>query len=166
MHRFPMSTAIAKSTFWTELKAKYISSHALDLVKCKWEELSLRKEERLTECNERFRGLHAQLDPHHRMSTKILSDSYGYKIENGHQGIYKDLVHYIGMRDRTPTVNQRMEHLAALDPSPNQSQLASSFNTNSNTTTKASATKMDSKLTGTTGAMTGPAKDDGLTCYN
>jgi len=37
---------------------------------------------------------------------------------------------------------------------------------NTNTTTKASPKKMDSKNGGTTGTLTGPANDDGLTCYN
>jgi hypothetical protein len=36
---------------------------------------------------------------------------------------------------------------------------------NTNTTTIASARKMDSKKGGTTGTLTGPAKDDGLTGY-
>jgi hypothetical protein len=59
-----------------------------------------------------------------------------------------------------------MKHLAALDMSLNKFQPGSSFNTNTNTTVKASARKMDSKKGGTTGTLTCPAKDDGLTCYN
>jgi len=97
------------------------------------------------------------------MPAKILADAYGYKLEMGNQGVYKDFVRYIGMRDRTPTLEQRMEHLAALDASLNQSQSGSGPNTT--TTMKASARKMDSKRGGTTGTV-GLAKDDGLTCYN
>jgi hypothetical protein len=41
-HHFPISTNIEWSTFCTELKAKYILSNALDLVKREWEELSLK----------------------------------------------------------------------------------------------------------------------------
>jgi len=163
MHRFPMSAPIEWSTFCTELKAKFIPSNALDLVKREWEELSLKKGERVTEFNKRFRRLRSKLDPHQPMPAEMLADAYGYKIEKGNQGVYKDLVRYIGMRDRTPTLEQRMEHLAALDTSLNKSQSGSGPNTT--TTTKASARKMDSKKGGTTGTV-GPAKDDGLTCYN
>jgi hypothetical protein len=48
MHRFPMSAPIEWSTFCTELQAKYILSNALDLVKHEWEELNLKKGERVT----------------------------------------------------------------------------------------------------------------------
>jgi hypothetical protein len=163
MHRFPMSAPIELSTFFTELNAQFIPSNALDLVKREWEELSLKKGERVTEFNERFRRLRSKLDPHQPMPAEMLADAYGYKIEKGNQGVYKDLVHYIGMRDRTPTLEQRMEHLAPLDTSLNKSQSGSGPNTT--TTTKASARKMDPKKGGTTGTV-GPAKDDGLTCYN
>jgi len=46
----------------------------------------------------------------------------------GNQGVYKDFVRYIGMRDRTPTLEQCMEHLAALDTSLNKSQPGSGPN--------------------------------------
>jgi hypothetical protein len=69
------------------------------------------------------------------------------------------------MRDRTPTLEQRMEHLAALDTTLNKSQPGGSCSTNTTTTTKASARKMDSKRGATIGTA-GPAKDDGFTCYN
>jgi len=97
------------------------------------------------------------------MPAKMSADEYGYIIEKGNHGVYRDLVRYIGMRDRTPTLEQRMEHLATLDTSLNKSQSGSGPNTT--TITKASARKMDSKKGGTTGTV-GPAKDDGLTCYN
>jgi len=163
MHRFPMSAPIEWSTLCTELKAKFIPSNTLDLVKREWEELSLKKGERVTECNERFCRLRSKLDPHQPMPAKMLANTYGYKIEKGTQGVYKDFVHYIGMRDRTRTLEQHMEHFAALDTSLNKFQSGSGPNTT--TTTKASARKMDSKKGGTTGTV-GPAKDDGLTCYN
>jgi hypothetical protein len=105
MHCFPMSTPIEWSTCCTELKAKYIPSNALDLVKRKWEELSLKKGECVTEFNERFRRLRSTLDPHQPMPAEMLADAYGYKIEKGNRGVYKDLVPYIGMRDRTPTID-------------------------------------------------------------
>jgi len=96
------------------------------------------------------------------MPAEMLSDTYGYKVENSNQGVYKDMVRYISMRDRTPTLEQRMEHLAALDTPLNKSQSGSGPNTT--TTTKPSARKMDFKKGGITGTV-GPAKDDGLTCY-
>jgi len=163
MHRFPMSTPIKCSTFCTELKAKFIPSNALDLVKREWEELSLNKGEHVTEFNEHFRRLCSKLDPQQPMPAKMIADTYGYKIENGNQGVYKDLVRYIGMRDRTSTLEQRMEHLATLDTSLNKSQSGSGPNTT--TTTKPPARKIDSKQGGTT-CTAGLAKDDGLTCYN
>jgi hypothetical protein len=166
MHRFPMGAPTEWSTFCTELKAKYIPYNALDLVKCEWEELSLKKGEHVREFNKRFRHLRSKLDPHLPMPAEMLPDPYGYEIEKGNQGVYKNLVRYIDMRDRIPTLEQRMEHLAALDTSLNESQPGSSFNTNIKTTMKASARKMDSKQGGTTCTLTGPAKDDGLTCYN
>jgi hypothetical protein len=145
MHRFRMSAPIKWSTFCTELKAKYIPSNALDLVKREWEELSLKKGECVTEFNECFRRLGSKLVLHQPMPAEMLADAYGYKIEKGNQGVYKDLVRYIGMRDRTPTLEQCMEHLAALAMSLNKSQSGSSFNTNTNTTTKASARKRTPK---------------------
>jgi len=166
MHHFPMSTPIEWSTCCTELKAKYIPFNALDLFKCEWEELSLRKGERVTEFNERFRHLRSKLDPHHSMPAEMLEDAYEYKIEKGNHGVYKDLVWYIGIPNRTPTLEQCMEHLAVLDTSLNKSQPGSSFNTNTNSTTKASPRKMDFKNGGTTGTLTGPARDGCLTCYN
>jgi len=163
MHRFPMSAPIEWSTFCTQLKAKFIPSNALDLVKREWEELSLKKGERVTEFNKCFRCLRSKLDPHQPMPAEMFAEAYGYMIEKRNQGVYQDLVCYIGMRDRTPTREQRMEHLAALDMSLNKSQSGSGPNTT--TTTKASARKMDSTKGGITGTV-GPAKDDGLTCYN
>jgi len=163
MHRFRMSAPIEWSTFCTELKAKFILSNTLDLVKREWEELSLKKGERVTEFNEPFRCLCSKLDLHQPVGAKMLANAYGYKIEKGNQGVNKDLVRYIGMSDSTPTLEQRMEHLAALDTSLNKSQSGSGPNTT--TTKKASARKMDSKKGGTTGTV-GPAEDDGLTCYN
>jgi len=163
MHRFPMCAPIEWSTFCAELKAKFIPSNALDLVKREWEELNLKNGERVTEFNERFRRLRSKLDPHQPMPAEMLANAHGYMIEQGNQGVYKDLVRYIGMRDRSPTLEQRMEQLAAQDTSLNKSQSGSGPNTT--TTTKASASKMDSKKGGTTGTV-GPAKDDGLTCNN
>ena len=163
MHRFPMSAPIEWSTFCTELKAKCIPSNALDLVKREWEELSLKKGEHVTEFKEYCRRLHSKLDPHQPMLANMLADAYGYKIEKGNKGVYKDFVRYISVRDRTSTLEQHMEHLALLDTSINKSQ--SGRGPNTTTTTKASARKMDFKKGSTTGTV-GPAKDDGLTCYN
>jgi len=163
MHRFPMSTPIEWSTICTELKAKFIPSNTLDLVKHEWAELSLKEGECVTEFDERFRRLCSKLDPHPPMPAEMSADAYGYKIKKGNQGVYKDLVRYIGMCDRTPTLEQHMQHLVTLDTSLNKSQ--SGCGPKTTTTTKASARKMDSKKGGTTGTV-GPAKDDILTCYN
>jgi len=163
MHRFPMSTPIQWSTLCTKLKAKFILSNTLHLVKREWAELSPKKGERVTKFNECFRHLHSKLDPHQPMPAEMFADAYGYKITKGNQGGYKDLVLYNGMHNRTPTIEQHVEHLAVLDTSLNKSQPGSGPNTTT-TTTKASARKMDSKKGGTTGTA-GPAKDDGLTCY-
>jgi hypothetical protein len=165
MHRCPMSTPIEWSTFCTGLKAKFIPSNTLDQVKRGCEELSPTKGELITEFNEHFCHLRSKLDPHQPMAAEMLADTYGCKIEQDNQGDYKDLLRYIGMRNRTPTLEQRMEHLAPLDTSLNKSQLGDSFNTNTTTTTKASARQMDSKVGGTIGTA-GPAKDHSLTCYN
>ena len=113
MHCFAMSTLIEWSTCCTELKDKYIPSNALDLVKREWEELSLKKEERVTEFNELFCHLRSKLDPHQPMPAEMLADADGYKIEMGNQGVYKDLVRYIGTRDRTATLEQHMDHIFA-----------------------------------------------------
>jgi len=144
MHRFPISAPIEWSTFCTELEPKFIPSNALDLVKREWEELSIKKGESVTELNERFRHLSSKFDQQQPMPAEMLADAYGFKIDNGNQGVYKDLVCYMGMRDRTPTLEQLMEHLAALDMSLNKSESGSGPNTT--TTTKASARKMDSKM--------------------
>jgi len=97
------------------------------------------------------------------MPAEISADAYVYKIEKGNQWVYNDLVCYVGMRDRTSTLEQRMEHLAVLDTSLNKSHSGSGPNTT--ISTKASARKMDSIKGDTTGTV-GPAKDDGLTCHN
>ena len=162
MHRLAMSTPIEWSTFSTELKAKFIPSNGFDLVKRGWEQLSLKEGEHVTECNERFHHLHLKLDMHQPIPAEMFANAYGHKIQTGNQGVYKDLVHYIFMQDRTPTLEQRMQ-LNELDMSLNKSQPGSGPNTT--TTTKASARKMDSKKGCTTGAV-GAATDDGLTCYN
>jgi len=104
MHRFPMSMRIEWSTICTELKAKFIPSNALDPVKCKWEEMSHKMGERVTEFDECFRRQGSKLDPHQRMPAEMLADAYGYRIEQGNHGVYEDLVCYIGMRQRTPTL--------------------------------------------------------------
>jgi len=135
MHRFPMCAPIEWSTFCMELKAEYILSNALDLVKQEWEELSIKKGELVTEYNERFCRLCSKLHTHQPMPAEMFADAYGYRIRKGNQGVYRDLVRYISMRDRTPTLKQRMEHLAVLDTSLNKSQPGCSFNTNTNTIT-------------------------------
>jgi len=104
MHHFQMSTPMEWSTFHTELKSKFIPSNALDLVKCKWEELSLKKGERVTQFNECFHWLCWKLDTHQPMPAEMLANTYGYKIEKGNQRVYNDWVGYIGMHDRTPTL--------------------------------------------------------------
>jgi len=76
MHRFPMSTPIELSTFCTKLKAKFIPSNPLDLVKHEWKELSLKKGKPVTEFNERFRHLRSKLDLHQPMPAKMLADAY------------------------------------------------------------------------------------------
>jgi hypothetical protein len=81
MHHSPISTPIEWSTFCTELKAKYILSNALDLVKREWEELRLKKGERVTEFNKRFCRLHSKLELHQPMAAEMLANAYGYKIE-------------------------------------------------------------------------------------
>jgi len=86
--------------------------------------------EHVTEYNEHFCGLHSPSAPHQRMPAEMLADAYRYMIEMGNQGVYKDLVHYIGMRDRTPTLKQHMKHLATLDTFLINSQPASGSNTN------------------------------------
>jgi hypothetical protein len=77
VHRFPMSTPIEWSTFCTELKAKCIRCNALDLVKCEWDELSLKKGERVIEFNKCFCRLLSELDPHQPIPAEILADAYG-----------------------------------------------------------------------------------------
>jgi len=119
MHRFPMSKPIKWSTFCEELKAKYIPSNALNLVKRECEELSLKSGERVTEFNKRFRQPCSKRDLHQPMPAQKLADTYGFKIEKGNQGVYKALVRYIGMHNRTPTLDTHMEHLTTLDKSLN-----------------------------------------------
>jgi len=143
MHCFPMTAPIKWSTVCTELKARYLASNALDLVKREWEELNRNKRERFPELNEHFHRFSSKLDSHQAMPASMLAQPYGYKIEKGNEGLYEDMICYIGMRNRTPTFNQRIEHLAALDTSLNNSQSGSGLNTT--TTTKASGKKMDSK---------------------
>ena len=123
MHRFPMSTPIKWSTFCTELKAKFIPSNTLDLVKHEWEELNPNKGEHVTEFNERFRCLRSKLNPHQPIPAEMLANTYGYKIEKGNQRVEKDLVHYIGMCDKTPTLQQR-----AWSTSPHWTHLSTSLN--------------------------------------
>jgi len=104
MHCFPMMTPIQWSNFCTELKTKSIQSNALGLVKPEWEELCLKNGEHLTEFNQDFRGQRLKMDPHQPIPAEMVAEAYGYKIKIGNQVVYKDLVWYIGMYDRTPTL--------------------------------------------------------------
>ena len=164
IHHFPMSTTIKWSTNCTQSNAEYTPSNTLDLVKCKWEELSLKKGECVTEFNEHFRSLLSKLEPHRPIHAEMLANTYQNKIENGNQGVYKDLFRYIGMWDMTPILEQRLQHLAALDTSLTKSQPGSDSNTNTNTTMKASARIINSKKGGTT-STAAQANEDRLTCY-
>jgi len=96
------------------------------------------------------------------MAATIIGDADGYKIEKGHQGVYNDLVHWIGMHDRNLTLGQAMERFAALDIPLDKLQSRSGTSANTTPTMKASAWKMDPKKGGTIGTA-GTAKDDGLT---
>jgi hypothetical protein len=87
MYCVPMSMSNKWSTCLTELKDQFFPFNAMDLAKCKWEELSLNKGECVTEFYERFRRLHLKLDLHQLMPTKMLADVYGYMIEQGIQGV-------------------------------------------------------------------------------
>jgi hypothetical protein len=53
------------------------------------------------------------------MPAEMLADAYEYKIGKGNQGVYMNLVPYSGMRDRTPTREQRMKYLTVFDTSLN-----------------------------------------------
>jgi len=59
------------STCCTELKAKFIASNTLDLVKREWEELSLEKGEYVTEFNECFRHLCSKFYLHQPMPAEM-----------------------------------------------------------------------------------------------
>ena len=65
------------------------------------------------------------------------------------------------MYDRTPTLQQQMEHLGTFATSLNQCRLGSGSSEKTRTTTKASARKMDSKEGGAIGTA-GMTKDDSL----
>jgi hypothetical protein len=116
------------------LKVKFIRSNALDLVKREWEELSLKQGESVTEYHKLFRHLGSKSEPHQPMAAEMLADTYGYKIKKVNQGVYKDSVRYIGICDRTPTFEQRMENVAALDMTLNKSQPGGIFKPNTTTT--------------------------------
>lgn len=68
------------------------------------------------------------------------------------------------MHDKTPTLERRIERLAALDVSRNKSQTGSGSVSNTNTTPKVRPRKMDS-MTGGKIVKAGTSKDNGLTCY-
>ena len=69
-----------------ELKAKYIPSNALDLVKYKCKELSLKNGEHVMKYNKHFCRLRSKFNPHQPMEAKMIADSYGYEIEKGKPG--------------------------------------------------------------------------------
>jgi hypothetical protein len=89
----------------------------------------------------------------------------GYIIDNGSKEVYNNLVRYIGMCDRTTTLQQHMEPLATLDMTLNKSQSGSGFREINNTTTKVSTRKMYCKKGGTTDTAA-MAKDNMLTNYH
>lgn len=94
-----------------------------------------------------------------------VSQYFSIQHLTSNQAVYKELVYDIGMCDRTPSLEQHIEHLIILDPSLNKFQPGSGSNTNTNTTTKASARKIDSKKGDTTGTASS-GKDNSLTCYS
>lgn len=61
---FTMSMPIEWSTICIELKDKYILLNALDLVKCKWEELNPLMGEHIAQLKVNFCGFCLKLDPH------------------------------------------------------------------------------------------------------
>jgi hypothetical protein len=164
MHRFKIGSPIEWFTFCTELNIKSNPSNALYLAKCKWEEQSFNKREFVTNDNKRFRCPHSNLDSHQPVPAVILVHADGYMIKLANQGVYVESVHYIGIRDSSPTLKQHMDHLATLDISLNKCQPGYWFNINTIRTTKASAEKIGSKQGSTTGTLTGPAQDDDLPC--
>jgi len=85
IHRFPMSMPIEWSTFCTELKGMFIPSNALDLVKHKREELSLKMGEHVTGFNECFGRLGSKLDPHQPMPAEMLVDAPNTKSGRPHK---------------------------------------------------------------------------------
>jgi len=90
---------------------------------------------------------------------EIFAEVDGVMIESATTEFMKNIVHHVGMCNRSVMFEQRMEHLAALDISLNKIQSGSGFSTNSNTTTKVSARKIDSNTGGTTHSA-GTAKDN------
>jgi hypothetical protein len=136
-------------------------ANALDLVIHKWEELSLKMGDCVTKFNKCFSHQHFKMDLHRPVPAEMLADSDGYMIDNGKQGGYHDLVCSIVMGDRTPTIEQCMEHHATLDTSLNMFQPKSGPTINK--TTKSSARKMDSKRGGT--SSTGCAAIDDCLIY-
>jgi len=96
------------------------------------------------------------------MPTVLPADAYEYKIKMGSQGVCNDWALQIVIPDRTPTLEQYMEHVSVLVMSLNKSHPGSGSRANTSTTMKVSAIEIDSKKGGTT-ATAGTAKDDGLT---
>jgi len=99
------------------------------------------------------------------MPSTMLADTYGYKIKHSNQGVHEDLVCYIGICDRTPTLEQHMEHQTALDMSLNKSQPGCGSSANSTTTTKVSVSTMDF-MKGSTPGTAGMDKADCISCHN
>jgi hypothetical protein len=95
----------------------------------------------------------------------MLSNNYGNKIQNGYQGVSEDLVHYVRIHDRTPALEQHMEHLTVFNITHNMSQPGSSCSANINRTTKFAVWIMDS-MKGDTAGTAGMANADHQTCHN
>jgi len=103
------------------------------------------------EFNKVFCPLHWKLHPPQQMPAEILDEALWYDIKKSYKGVSNDLVRYIGMQDRPPTLPQRMGHIGTLNMSVNKSQPGSSFSLNINKCTKASARKKDPKNRDSTG---------------
>lgn len=105
-----------------------------------------------------------EVSPSPANGIQMLANTYWYKIKQGNQGGYEALFGYIGMCDRTPTLDQHMEYLTTLDMSFKKWYPSSAISMNTNTTTNTSARIIYTKKHDKTGPA-GMATDDSSTCY-
>jgi hypothetical protein len=104
------STGIAWEDFSATVREVFIPPDTVNRLKLDWELLQIKGGEHVSACDERFRVLRRQLEPHVPLSDERLRDSYQFKLESNPEAS-KALIEKLGNQS-TALLNDVMEHVS------------------------------------------------------